>query len=70
MTLQEPFLLKQVIISLNGIANSWGTSTNTISFRVASTGGTDQYQYNPFYGVSGFNADTVGFFGYSITEIS
>jgi hypothetical protein len=59
------------IISLNGIANSWGTSTNTISFRAASTGGgTSNYQYNPYYGSGGFNADTVGFFGYSITEIS
>jgi hypothetical protein len=59
------------IVSLNGITNSWGTSTNTISFRAASTGGgTSNYQYNPFYGAGGFNADTVGFFGYSITEIS
>jgi hypothetical protein len=58
------------IINLNGTANSWGTSTNTISFRAGSTGGTNNYQYNPFYGAAGFNADTVGHFSYTITEIA
>jgi hypothetical protein len=58
------------IINLNGTANSWGTSANTISFRVGSTGGTSNYQYNPFYGAAGFNADTVGHFSYTIMEIA
>jgi hypothetical protein len=58
------------IVHLNGVANSWGTSSNTISFRVGTTGGTTNYQYNPFYGSGGFNADTVGHFTYTIMEIA
>jgi hypothetical protein len=58
------------IINLNGTANSWGTSSNTISFRVGTTGGTTNYQYNPFYGAGGFNSDTVGHFSYTIMEIA
>jgi hypothetical protein len=58
------------IVHLNGVANSWGTSANTIAFRAASTGGGIGYQYNPYYGAAGFNQDTVGFFSYTIMEIA
>ena len=59
------------IINLNGAANSWGTSANTISFRIGTSGGAgNYYQWNPYYGVGGFSADTVGNFSYTIMEIA
>ena len=59
------------IINLNGTANSWGTSTNTISFRIGTSGGPgNYYQWNPWYGAGGFNSDTVGHFSYTIMEIA
>jgi hypothetical protein len=63
--------LHGAIINLNGTANSWGTSTNTISFRIGTSGGPgDYYQWNPWYGAGGFNSDTVGHFSYTIMEIA
>ena len=59
------------IISLNGAASSWGTSTKTIIFRIGTTGSSGAYyEWNPYYGVSGFNADTVGNFTWTIMEIA
>jgi hypothetical protein len=58
------------IVHLNGIANSWGTSSNTIAFRAGSSGGGAAYQYNPYYNAGGFDAATVGFFSYTIMEIA
>jgi len=57
------------IVCLQGIAASWGTSAKTISFRIGSTGGGANYEYNPYYGTGGFSAATVGNFTYVITEI-
>jgi hypothetical protein len=63
--------LHGAIINLNGTANSWGTSANTISFRIGTSGGPgNYYQWNPWYGASGFNSDTVGHFSYTIMEIA
>ena len=59
------------IINLNGAFSSWGVSAKTISFRIGSTGGSNaSFEWNPYYGVSGFNADTVGNFTYTIMEIA
>jgi hypothetical protein len=59
------------IVNLNGAASSWGTSANTISFRIGTSGGPgNYYQWNPYYGAGGFNADTVGNFTYTIMEIA
>jgi len=57
------------IVCLQGIAASWGTDTKTISFRIGSTGGGANYEYNPYYNVGGFSNATVGNFTYVITEI-
>lgn len=57
------------IICLQGITTSWGTDAKTISFRIGSTGGGANYEYNPYYNVSGFSNATVGNFTYVITEI-
>jgi hypothetical protein len=63
--------LHGAIINLNGTANSWGTSANTISFRIGTSGGPgNYYQWNPWYAASGFNSDTVGHFSYTIMEIA
>jgi hypothetical protein len=59
------------IINLNGAFSSWGTSAKTISFRIGSTGGSSaSFEWNPYYGASGFNADTIGNFTYTIMEIA
>ena len=59
------------IINLNGAASSWGTSTKTIIFRIGTTGSSGAYyEWNPYYGASGFNADTVGNFTWTIMEIA
>jgi hypothetical protein len=59
------------IINLNGSASSWGTSTKTIIFRIGTTGSSGAYyEWNPYYGAAGFNADTVGNFTYTIMEIA
>jgi hypothetical protein len=59
------------VIHLNSSASSWGTSTKTISFRIGSTGGANSaFEWNPYYDASGFNADTVGHFTYTIMEIA
>jgi hypothetical protein len=57
------------IVCINGIAASWGTGTKTISFRIGSTGGGSNYEYNPYYNAGGFSNATVGNFTYVITEI-
>jgi hypothetical protein len=57
------------VMCLQGIAASWGTSTKTISFRIGSTGGGENYEYNPYYNAGGFSNATVGNFTYVITEI-
>jgi len=59
------------IVNLNEGACSWGTTAKTIAFRIGTTGsGGCFYQVNPFYGVSGFDASTVGHFSYIIMEIA
>ena len=59
------------IINLNGAASSWGTSTKTIIFRIGTTGSdAGYYEWNPYYGAGGFNADTVGNFTWTIMEIA
>ena len=59
------------IINLNGAFSSWGVSAKTISFRIGSTGGSNaSFEWNPYYGQGGFNADTVGNFTYTIMEIA
>jgi hypothetical protein len=59
------------IINLNGAFSSWGVSAKTISFRIGSTGGSgSSFEWNPYYGAGGFNADTVGNFTYTIMEIA
>ena len=59
------------IISLCGYFSSWGTSAKTISFRIGTTGGAAgaYFEWNPYYGASGFSSATVGNFTYVITEI-
>ena len=59
------------IISLNGSFSSWGVSAKTISFRIGTTGSDGAYyEWNPYYGAGGFNADTVGNFTWTIMEIA
>jgi hypothetical protein len=59
------------ILNLNGAASSWGTSANTISFRIGTSGAPgNYYQWNPYYAAGGFSADTVGNFTYTIMEIA
>ena len=59
------------VINLNGAFSSWGASAKTISFRIGSTGGSNaSFEWNPYYGAGGFNADTVGNFTYTIMEIA
>jgi len=59
------------IINLNGAFSSWGASAKTISFRIGTTGGNNaSFEWNPYYGAAGFNADTVGNFTYTIMEIA
>ncbi len=57
------------IVCINGIASSWGTSTKTISFRIGSTGGGSNYEWNPYYAAFSGGEATVGNFTYVITEI-
>jgi hypothetical protein len=59
------------IISLNGTANSWGTTTKTIIFRIGTTGSSGAYyEWNPYYASAGFDAATVGNFTWTIMEIA